>query len=230
MEQDIIVEGFCESVERHKLQYHSYIGDGYSNTFGEIRKRTPYGPETSKIECANHVVVRFSDHLHGLTSNTKIPCAARNHLKAVDEETSLPRLERLVKGVRVAIKNAAKNDDVDGLRRDLANAPFHVFGRHQNCGLFCTRGDSEEQDLTPFIENSGLMAEIKKYIDKLIHMADSLVYDDTTNQAERFMSLVSKLNGGERIAKWKGGGYYYSTQGATIRVAQIQKLFLRRSI
>jgi hypothetical protein len=42
MEVDAIVEMFCSSVEKHRVKYVKYIGDGDTNTFKRILEIDPY--------------------------------------------------------------------------------------------------------------------------------------------------------------------------------------------
>ncbi|KAE8745944.1 hypothetical protein FOCC_FOCC007305 [Frankliniella occidentalis] len=153
MEQEIIVQGFMDSEETHKLQYRFYIGDGDSSTYAKVVQKCAYGREVRKLHCAKHVTVRvrLSDHLHALLKKTKeYPVQARNLLKAESVSASAKgpvmqtRIDRLVKGVRTAIRNCGdQKGDVDSLQRELENAPFHVFGHHTNCGTWRKRKAAE---------------------------------------------------------------------------------------
>lgn len=97
--------------------------------YARIVERVPYGRQVIKIECANHMTRCVSDKLHKLAHNTSYPLAARKLL--LEKKNGISRLERLIKGVRTAIKNNKNN--VDSLRAELRNAPFHIFGNHENC-------------------------------------------------------------------------------------------------
>ncbi|KAL5237597.1 hypothetical protein ACI65C_005007 [Semiaphis heraclei] len=55
MEQDIIVEGFRQSLEQHGLMYKYYIGDGDSSVYARIVEKVSYGRDVIKLECANHI-------------------------------------------------------------------------------------------------------------------------------------------------------------------------------
>lgn len=43
MEADIIVEGFCSSIEMHNLKYKQFIADGDSSVYAKIQEKVPYG-------------------------------------------------------------------------------------------------------------------------------------------------------------------------------------------
>lgn len=97
-----------------------------------INERVSYGRDVEKIECANHMTSGVNNKLHKLASNTSYPIQLRKLLLSTHEGPS--RIERLVRGIRTAIKNAAQNNSsVSELRHDLSNAPNHVFGCHTEC-------------------------------------------------------------------------------------------------
>lgn len=99
--------------------------------FAKIKEKVPYGRLVEKIECANHMTRCASDKLHKLAKNTKYALNARRILtKTV---SGISNLERLVKTIRILIKNAGRDQNVAQLRRRLINAPFHIFGNHANC-------------------------------------------------------------------------------------------------
>lgn len=218
MEQQMIVEGFSQSVDKYGLLYRYYIGDGDSSVYSRlIESGFRY---VVKLECANHIVRCLSDKLHKLSKDTKVPIESRRLLTEQqitliegDRRACFSRIERLVKGIRVAIREAGKTGNVEQLRHDVRNAPFHVFGEHENCRAdFCNR--SGEVSLVPQVVESGLFPEVLKALDYIVQKADRLRFNDTTNQAERFMSLVSKFSGGKRINFSKRGSYRRRCFGA----------------
>ncbi|KAK4882285.1 hypothetical protein RN001_005604 [Aquatica leii] len=86
------------------------------------------------------------------------------------------------------------------LRKDIINAPYHIFGRHSNCRqTFCKRKQNEEDDRINLLENSAFFQAIKQILDPLVHKAHRLAFNHTTNQAQRYMSLVAKCTGGKRV-------------------------------
>nr|CAD7257524.1 unnamed protein product [Timema shepardi] len=219
MEQDIIVEGFNQSVQQHGLVYLNYIGDGDSSVYARLQERVSYGRHIQKIECSNHITRAFSDGLHKLAANTSYALEGRKIL--TEHVNGVNRIERLVKGVRTAIAEASKLDDhlesCKVLRQDLFNALDHVCGKHDYCrGTFCRRKDSEEENVLSRLVSSNLICPIKKLMDRLIRNSDRLVFNKTTNQAERLMSLVSKATGGKRVDYAKRGSYKRRAIGAAI--------------
>ena len=82
MESAAAVEIFCRSIERRKLKYITYVGDGDSDSFGKVRDalEQKYGERyiVSKEDCIGHVKKRMgagaaAQHLKrclaGLTQN-----------------------------------------------------------------------------------------------------------------------------------------------------------------
>lgn len=212
MEQDIIVEGFRQSLEQHGLIYKYYIGDGDSSVYARIVEKVSYGRDVIKLECANHITRNLHDGLRKLVANKHFPL----HVRKVLTYGSPSPLERLVKGVRTAIKECGKSHNVNILREDLKNAPYHVLGSHKNCRpTYCTRSNMNEKDNVPLMESGKIMSEILAIVDKVTRKADRLVFNTTTNIAENFMSLVAKFTGGKRVNYTKTGSYQRRVLGAT---------------
>nr|CAI5852470.1 unnamed protein product [Callosobruchus analis] len=111
-----------------KKSYSKKPRDGDSSVYAKIVEKVPYGRSVEKIECANHMTRCVSDKLHKLGSNTSIPLEKRKLL--TDKTNGISRIERLVKGVRTAIKRNVGNPN--SLRCEVSNIPNHVFGRHAN--------------------------------------------------------------------------------------------------
>ena len=56
------VEIFQHSVQKHKLVYSQYLGDGDTSSFEEVVKSNPYfefGIVHEKVECVSHVQKRL---------------------------------------------------------------------------------------------------------------------------------------------------------------------------
>lgn len=101
MENDLICEGFNQSIEMHGLVYMHYIGDGDAAVIAAIQQSCSYGRFVTKVECANHATRAYCANLNKLATNTTYLLEARKLLKAAQGNS---RTERLVKGVRTAIK------------------------------------------------------------------------------------------------------------------------------
>ena len=73
MEAAGAVEIFKRSVERSKLQFTQYIGDGDTEAFGKVIESCPYGPDViiEKLECVGHIQKRLGTRLRKLRSALK---------------------------------------------------------------------------------------------------------------------------------------------------------------
>lgn len=103
------------------------------SVFARIVEKVPYGRQVEKIECAKHMTRCVSDKLHKLAKSTSYLLQMRKLLS--DKASGISRIERLVKGVRTAIKRNALNPEK--IREEVKNAPMHVFGRHTKCRYEC---------------------------------------------------------------------------------------------
>ena len=64
MEVDAVIEMFKRSVEKFRIVYKNYIGDGDSKTFTGLSKAAPYGSlEICKQECIGHAQMRMGTRL-----------------------------------------------------------------------------------------------------------------------------------------------------------------------
>lgn len=169
MESNVIVEGFRRSEEDHGLMYKFYIGDGDSSVFARIQERCQYGRFVQKIECANHVTRALNDQLHKLAENTKHPLPSRRLLTTPVEGETIPRLERLIKGVRTAIKESGVNKtafDVSNLREDLKNSVDHVFGNHTLCKTTYCKRKGKETNCIPALDTA-FLSHMRKLVGNL---------------------------------------------------------------
>lgn len=96
------------------------------------------------------------------------------------------RIERITKGARSAIKHCADsgNNDVEGLRHDIRNVPYHVFGKHTSCrDYFCKYKDdpSMEFSLISDLEKCGVWDKILVIMEKLASKAEFLSENKTSN-------------------------------------------------
>ncbi len=129
MEKDIIVEGFKQSELTHGVRYIGVIGDGDSSVHKAIVDSVPlYGRRV--IECANHAVRCYRKSLHDLVDSH--PEWKRRY------GLSKLKIKKIAAGARAAIRMHSRTGNVEALRKDLRNGPYHVFGYHRNCSpTFC---------------------------------------------------------------------------------------------
>ncbi|XP_063232518.1 uncharacterized protein LOC134536644 [Bacillus rossius redtenbacheri] len=209
MEQEIIVQGFKESESMHGVRYLYIISDGDSSSYLKIQRGVSYGRHVVKLECANHMIRNYTSKLHAITKDTTHVITARRQLSQL-----IPRLTR---GARAAIASANKECNSTMLQKDLKNGPYHVFGDHENCrDTFCVRKGTGELNNVPIMSATTIWPAIMKALDPLITKADKLLGNKTTNQAERFMSLISKFSGGKRTDVSKSGRYKRCCLGASL--------------
>lgn len=151
MERDIIVQGFRESEEEHKLRYTTLIGDGDSSVYTSVITGVSYGYLVQKVECANHVVKCYTKKLYAVAKDSKsIPTQEGIDSRKLLSSTNIKTLKNLA---RATIKRHAEaatsvtTNAVNKLRSQLKNGPYHCFGIHDNCpGEVCPirRGESVE--------------------------------------------------------------------------------------
>ena len=86
MEAAGAIEIFCSSVDKHKLIYKEYVGDGDTSSFSEVVNAKPYdkfGITPIKLECIGHVQKRLGNRLRNLRlahKGTKTPLSGRGKL------------------------------------------------------------------------------------------------------------------------------------------------------
>lgn len=71
MEAQIVVEGFQKSEEIHNLRYLSFIGDGDSSVYANLKEKVSYGNQIKKIECKNHVIKNYTSALYKVNKKFK---------------------------------------------------------------------------------------------------------------------------------------------------------------
>lgn len=73
MEVEGMKKIFSRSVEKHKLRYINYIGDGDTKSYKAVSDGQPYGPEVQiiKKECVGHVQKRMRTNLKKLKDSMK---------------------------------------------------------------------------------------------------------------------------------------------------------------
>ena len=70
MESKGAVQIFNRSIEKHKLRYVNYIGDGDSSAFSKVLESDPYpGKQINKLECIGHIQKRVGAGLIKLTQD-----------------------------------------------------------------------------------------------------------------------------------------------------------------
>ena len=212
MESDIIVEGMNYLYDTFKVKCTRLIGDGDSSTMSKVREQVLYGMFVVKIACANHSVRSYTRALEKITKETKTFNGSQGVLARGELRRRLPRLAI---GARTGIKrhgiscnNENTTEAVEELKKELWNGPSHVFGRHDECADFCDRRDYDEDgDVTDLMHETGVLDAVQKENDRVLcSQANTLIWNNTNNPAENFMSQMAKVTGGKRVDHSRSGG------------------------
>ncbi|ODM87173.1 hypothetical protein Ocin01_19509 [Orchesella cincta] len=214
MEQDILLDGFKQSLQVHGIAYLQFVGDGDSSVHSAVVD-VYEGHKVEKIDCYNHVTKNLNKKLHAIAAGA---VKGKNAPKIPKEERQLPRMEeffsRIGSGVHAAIVHHSEFAKEKGrsvqLFEDIANVPQHVFGDHSKCrDYFCDpAGDRrKEKNLVPFMSNMALWDPLKKAVAFVANLAPGLIHKRNTNWAESFMSVANKFVAGKRIHL--GGSFLY---------------------
>ncbi|XP_037047882.1 uncharacterized protein LOC119082468 [Bradysia coprophila] len=197
MEPKLVVDGLKECEQKFGIRIHRLIGDGDSSVISEVLKSNIYqnpSLKTDKIECSNHV-----------EQNT------RGHLRKLGEKSPLKqyvtpgKIEKIIKAMRCARKHWNEQDipietKIENLRKDIYNAPFHVFGSHEKCNsYFCKKKDSKERNLLTVMKKDSTFNSILEAMSRVRSNARSYLLNENTNIAEQFNGLIVKYTGGKRV-------------------------------
>lgn len=92
----------------------------------------------------------------------------------------------MTKGARSAIKHCADlgSTDIEGLRNDIRNVPYHVFGVHTDCRDYFCKYKNEINDAPSIIsdlEKCGVWGKIMVLMEKLAAKAEFLCENLTSN-------------------------------------------------
>lgn len=96
------------------------------------------------------------------------------------------RIERITKGARSAIKHCADSgsEDIEGLRCDIRNVPYHVFGMHSACRDYFCKYKNESDEIPSIIsdlQKCGVWDKISVIMEKLASKAEFLCENKTSN-------------------------------------------------
>ncbi|XP_050063239.1 uncharacterized protein LOC126552568 [Aphis gossypii] len=199
IEADAISEGFLKSFSLHGLKFNKLIGDGDSSVSKRLHELLPYGPRllVEKIECRNHILRNYGQKLMALTKKTLYPCYIRKFITR-----NIIRFRTAITKSIAYRKNLDQSlyEKIEGLRKDITNGPYHIFGEHTKCEVyFCSGPKQCEVNLVPEIVNCGLMNEIAYILRRVVDNARSLLFDVDNNYCEQFNSIINKHIAGKRI-------------------------------
>ncbi|XP_029348145.1 uncharacterized protein LOC100575276 isoform X2 [Acyrthosiphon pisum] len=216
IEADAIIEGFLSSISIHGLKYNKLIGDGDSSVTKKLNEVMPYGPMllVEKIECRNHILRNYGQKLMGLTKKTDYPCYLRKFISR--------NILRFRTAVTKAINHRKNLDDtmqekIEGLRNDILNGPYHIFGHHLKCeSYFCSGPKLNENDLVSEINKCGLMNDVKFVLRRVADNSKSLILDVDNNYCEQLNSIINKHIAGKRINFTQKQSYNIRIQAAIV--------------
>ena len=215
----MIVEMFNRSMEKHGVIYSSFIADGDSNVFAQIKQHVSYGRQVKKIQCANHKVKCFTGTLYKICKITTLDSKSRNLLKS-----NIPRLKR---DVRSAIRYCHENSDsIQDLQNDLKNLPHHIFGDHSKCrDYFKDLCNKKEHNVMHQLEktnalNESVYSHIKNALQPLLDNAPTLILNLTSNRCEYYMSLLAACCNGKRADYTRSNSFRLRAISAALKYAR----------
>ena len=198
MEADIIVEGFSKSIELYGVKFARFIGDGDSNVYKKILDSRPYIETTvEKVECKNHLLRNMCNKIKDMVKNPKFGKVTLRKLIG-------DRILRIRMAVTMAIRHRQNEtsksgaEKIKGLRDDILNIPFHVFGNHEKCDSYFCSG-KEEKNYIPLLNSCGLLSRLMELMNSLGDHSRSLLHNANNNAAEEYNSIIAKFVGGKRI-------------------------------
>lgn len=83
------------------------------------------------------------------------------------------------------------------------------------CREFCKRKESHERDDTKALDKI-FLSNIRTLVGNVECKADSLVFNETTNVAERYMGYVAKFTGEKTVSFLTGGYFQRRCEGAEL--------------
>lgn len=195
MEPKLLVKGFKECEEKYRIRFIEMIADGDSSVINELNCANIYRDPIEKIEKKECTLHLFRNTRGGLR---KIGKSAK-----LSEYITPSKIEEIIKGIRCARMHWFKTDysystKVENLRNDIYNAPFHVFGSHNDCAdYFCKKKNQDEENSVLKMQANGTWDQVLNALSRARLNAKSVLAYENTNVVEQFNSLVAKYNGGE---------------------------------
>lgn len=195
MEPKLLVRGFKECEENYQIRFLEMIADGDSSVITELNSCNIYRDPIEKVDkigCTNHICRNTRGGLRKIGKTAKL-----------SDYVTPSKIEEIIKGIRSARMHWFKTDiphstQVENLRNDIYNAPFHVFGSHKNCAdYFCKKKSSDEENLVVKMESDGTWNQVMNALSRSRLNAKCILAYENTNIVEQFNSLVAKYCGGK---------------------------------
>lgn len=197
MEASIIVEGFKQSEEIHKVRYGRLIADGDSSCYKKLLEARPYKHLTiEKIECRNHLLRNYMSKIENVIKS-KLGIPTQRKLVAANKLKLRCAVTKAVQHRKS--QDLSVHEKISALKQDIENGPNHVFGDHSFCAAyFCTR-NKEDKNFVPELRECGLFQEMQAAARYLARHSRSLLVDVDSNSVEQFNSIVAKNVGAKRV-------------------------------
>ena len=184
---------FSRSIEKRRLRYSKYLGDGESKGYEEIK--LIYGTkEVKKLECVGHVQKRVGTRLRNLKKTTK-GLGGRGRLT---DKT----IDKLQNYYGIAIRS---HSTVAEMKKAIHASLFHVASSadnnyHAHCPIgessWCRFNSDKITGLSTYKAGPGLPLKIIKHVKPIYEdlskdqLLEKCVHGKTQNQNEAFNALV----------------------------------------
>lgn len=203
IEPKVGVEVFSRSVDKHKLRYTRFIGDGDTNSFKTVSESKPYGDiNVEKVECVGHVQKRMGSRLRKLKSNL-----VGKNLSDGKKISGKGRLtDKIIDEIQTYYGNAirANKQDLEGMRKAIWAIYFHKLSSdkksyHELCSEhWCKYKRAEKDNVKLSHDNSlpeAVMVACKPIFRDLSHpdLLKKCLDGYTQNANESLNNLIWKL-------------------------------------
>lgn len=140
MEAEAAVRIWSRSIQKNKMRYVTFIGDGDSSAYRAVSNLKPYGDiQVHKEECINHVSKRLGTQPRKLREKSKVTTGRGRKRSTLGGRNKLTDkvLDKLPFYYGQAVRRNTGNN-VEGLRNDIIATFYHCTStdenpRHDHC-------------------------------------------------------------------------------------------------
>lgn len=229
MEKVGALEILRDSWLKHKLVYKYFIGDGDSSVYSAILADDPYaefGIRVEKYEDINH---KCKGNVKGIKNLSKKGFSKEekkwyNFVSTHSLEIHFEIIDAINRRISQDV-NCSLEENLEILRDEILNVPYHVFGDRSKCKKFggwsCDGVDAkDENNYVPYLEKYGIMTELLDLQKNLCLNTKSLFLKTTTNLVENLNSIICKYIAGKRIAFCFSGSFAGRVNAAVIKCSE----------
>lgn len=215
MEADGVLECFLSSVEKNKLRYLTYIGDGDTKSYQTVVNANPYpGYVITKAECVGHVQKRVGTRLRKFKTDCKelMPESFYADKKVKTRKKyafylSHKMINKLQNCYGIAIRSCT-NTSVPVMRKAVGAVLFHYSeaadsaSRHQFCPAtstsWCKYQLKQLNGMTDYVEKPGLPIPLRKRLESIFRELSSpellqkCLHGQTQNNNESLNGVIWK--------------------------------------